>query len=177
MHKKENEYKIKKKVKEKGERNMKKKIGILCFLILLILPSIVMATSENELLKLQEETNQIMQSIQEQKLDESGINAFIYAIFIVVAISMIFEFFVRGYREEVRRRKQEEIPAKEIRIKLLIVYIIHLFVIGALWLICNYALKFTGIYIWFLIAITVYIVEISPLFTIHFRKRKKEENR
>lgn len=153
---------------------MKKKISIVCFMLLLILPNIVMATNENELIQMQEETNRIIESIESQKLEGSAINSFIYAIFIVVGISMIFEFFVRGYREEIRKKKEEGESAKEIRIKLLITYGIHILAVVIMWLICAFALKLTGIYIWFLGAITVYIVEISPLFTIHFRKKKKE---
>lgn len=129
-------------------------------------------STESELIQMQEETNKIIESIEAQKLDEGAINAFIYAIFIVVAISMILEIFVRSYKEQIRNKKDANEPVKNIRIKLLIIYGIHIAALIILWLVCTYALKFTGIYTWFLIAITVYIVEIAPLFTIRFKKKK-----
>lgn len=152
-----------------------KKIGILFLIILFLIPNSIFATSENELLQMQEEANEIIEEIESQKLEESAVNTFVYLIFIVVAVSMLFEFFVRGYREELKRIKENGEPTKEIRIKLLIIYCIHIVAIVILWLINNYLLNITGIYAWFLIAITLYIVEIAPLFTIRIKKRKKEE--
>lgn len=153
---------------------MKKKISILFLILMLIIPSFVMAT-EADIIRMQEETNRIIESIESQKLSEEANNAFIYAIFIVVAVSMIFENFVRKYKDDIKNKKENEESAKDIRIKLMITYLIHMLLIAILWVICTYVLKITGIYIWFLIIITVYVVEISPLFTIKLKKKKKEE--
>lgn len=154
---------------------MKRKISILFLIVLLLIPNFIFATSENQLLQMQEEANEIIGEIESQKLEESAVNTFVYLIFIVVAVSMVFEFFVRGYKNEIKRRKENEESTKEVRIKLLITYCIHIVAIAILWLINNYLLNITGIYGWFLIAITIYIVEIAPLFAIDIKKKNKEE--
>lgn len=153
---------------------MKKKISLLC-LILLLVPTFTFATSEKQLIQMQEETNRIIESIESQKLDPKTTNSFIYAMLAIVAISMIFEFFVRGYKDEIRNKKEQKESTKKIRIKLWITYGIHVLFTIIACLICRYALNITGIYVWFLAIVTIYIVEIAPLFTIHFRKKKKEE--
>ena len=134
-----------------------------------------MTASQNELIQMQEETNRIVESIESQRLDAQSTASFIYALFAVVAISMIFENFVRGYREEKRNKKQAGESVKDIRVKLLATYGIHIVVIIILWAVCKFLLNLTIPYIGFLIAITVYIVEIGPLFAIHLKFKKDKE--
>lgn len=134
-----------------------------------------METTQSQLIQMQEEANRIVESIESQKLDANSATAFIYTLFIIVGISMIFENFVRSYREQKREKKNKEEPIKELRIKLLITYVIHLAFIIVLWLVCQNLIKLTSPYIWFLTAVTLYMVEIGPLFTIHFKKRTKAE--
>lgn len=152
---------------------MKIIISLICLILVSILPTYVKAVSENELVQMQEETNRILESIEEQRLDEEGTSAFVYTFFITVAIAMVFEVFVRSYRKELCDKKEAEGDTKDIRKKLLITYVIHLLTIGITLLICTYVLKFTQMYTWFLILITVYIVEIAPLFSIRFKKKKR----
>ena len=55
--------------------------------------------------------------------------------------------------------------------KLFITYIVHVVAIILFWIISRYLLKLTSPYIWLLIIITVYIVEVAPIFTIHLKKK------
>ena len=131
--------------------------------------------SEEKLIEMQEETNKLVESIESQKLDENAVQSFIYTLFIIVAISMIFEYFVKKYREEKRKKKKAGEPLKETRGKLLIIYGVHILTLLLTWIICEDVLKFTNIYTVVLIAIPVYIVEIAPLFVWHLNLNKKEE--
>lgn len=134
-----------------------------------------MTANQNELIQMQEETNRIIESIESQRLDTNATGTFIYCLFIIVAVSMIFEYFVRAFKEDIRNKKQEGKSPNDIRVKLLITYGIHIASIIILWIVSLNLLNFTSIYTWFLVIITVYIVEIAPLFTIHLKK--KEENK
>ena len=136
-----------------------------------------MNVNPEQMLEMKEEANKIKDTLETQKLDHDGINTFAYALFIIVAISMVFEFFVKSYREEKRNRKLAGKPNNDIKGKLLITYGVHVIVTVIIWLICENLLKLTGVYTGFLIAITIYIVEIAPLFTIHLNLKKKEENK
>ena len=131
--------------------------------------------SEIQTIQMQQETNKIISDIESQKLDSSGTAAFIYALFAIVAISMAFENFVRNYRKQKHDKKKAGEPIGEYRKKLLIAYGIHIVVVLLFWVICKFALKLTTPYIGFLIALTVYIVEISPLFAIYIKFKKEEE--
>ena len=132
--------------------------------------------SEEQAAQMQEEANKIIESIESQKLDQSHSISFVYSLFIIVGISMIFENFVRSYKEEKRKKKELGEPLGDIRKKLLIVYGIHILVISLMWLICGLLLKITSPYIWFLTIVTVYIVEIGPMFTLHLKMKKEEKN-
>ncbi len=129
-----------------------------------------MGVSNEQFQAMEEETRQIVENIQSQKLDEKGLNVFIYAIFIVIIISMIFESLVKSNREKLREVKDNKEIANPIKKKLLIIYSAHLATIAVLWFIYSIFAKLPGIYIWFLIVVTVYIVDIAPLFTWHLRK-------
>ena len=133
--------------------------------------------SEAQLLEMQEETNKIVESLESQKLEGSVAASFIYALFVIVAISMIFEYFVKKYRKEKRDKKKAGEPLREIRGKLLITYGVHIFVLLITWIICSDVLQITDVYSGFLIVVAVYIVEIAPLFTIHLNLNEKEENK
>ena len=153
---------------------MKQKICLLCLLLLLI-PQYVFAMAENQLMQIQEETNRIVQSIESQKIDGQTANSFVYALLAIVAISMIFELFVRNYKREIYEKKDIKEPTKQIRIKLWITYGIHLTILTIFCMICRYLFNITNIYVWFLVVVSIYIVEIAPLFTIHFRKKRDKE--
>lgn len=133
--------------------------------------------SEIQAIQMQQETNKIISDIESQKLDSSGTAVFIYALFAIVAISMVFENFVRNYRKLKHDKKKEGEPVTEYRKKLLITYGIHIVVIILFYIICRFLLKLTTPYIGFLIAITVYIVEISPLFAVYIRFKKEEDKK
>lgn len=123
--------------------------------------------SEQQAIQMQEEASKMIESIESQKLDQAHTISFVYALFVIVGISMVFENFVRSYREEKRKKKEAGEQVGEVRKKLLITYGIHILLIALMWLICSLLLNITSPYIWFLTAVTVYIVEIGPLFTIH----------
>ncbi len=134
-----------------------------------------MTASENELLQMQEETNRIVSEIQSQKLDEAGATRFIYALFILCGISMIFESFVRSYRAKKKEKKRAGEKTGDLTKKLLIVYGVHLLFVVLFCLICAYILGITGPYLWTLCLITVFMVEISPLFALNLKLNKKEK--
>ncbi len=153
---------------------MRKLVVVLCSILFLI-STPVFASNENEIIYMQEEVNKLIENIESQRLDQNTINSFIYSMFVIIAISMIFENFVRSYREKIRIAKKEKLPIKEAYIKLLITYAVHIAITVILSIICYYALNITKIYIWFLVLVTICIVEISPLFTINFLKKNKKE--
>ena len=124
-----------------------------------------------------ENTNDMINSMEGQLLGQEANNRFIYALFVVVGISMIFEYFVRNYKAEIRKRKEEETDYKEIRKKLWIVYGIHVFFMLILSIVVKYALALTNIYVFFLIFVTFYIVEFAPLFSFSFWRKKKGEKK
>ena len=131
-----------------------------------------MVEDQNEIIQMQEE---IIESIQSQKLDGPGAERFIYSLFIVCGISMIFENFIKSYRAKKKEKKRAGESTKELTKKIFIVYLIHLLFIALTCLICAYLVKITGPYIWTLCLISVSMVEIAPLFTIDLNfKRKKE---
>lgn len=133
--------------------------------------------SEQQAIMMQEETNRIVQDIESQKLDNDGTMAFIYALFVIVAISMVFESFVRSYRRQKHDKKKAGEPVKECRKKLLITYLIHIVVVLLFGVICNFLLKLTPPFTGFLIAVSIYIVEIAPLFAIYINFKKEENNK
>lgn len=132
--------------------------------------------SEEQLIEMQEETNRIVESIESQKLKGNEASSFVYALFVIVAISMIFEYFVKKYREEKRNKKKAGESLREVRGKLLITYGIHLFTLLITWIVCYNVLGIPNVYTGFLVAIAVYIVEIAPLFTLHLDLIKKGDN-
>ena len=136
-----------------------------------------MTVTENQIIQMQEETNRIIESIESQKMDSNTANLFIYVLLITVAISMIFEYFVREYRKKKKEKKQNGESTNEIVTKLFITYSIHIITLVILWLICLYLMKFTILYVCCLIAISIYIVGISPLFTFYFKSKKNEKDK
>ena len=131
--------------------------------------------SESQTIQMQEEANKLMSEIESQKLDSNGVASFIYCLFIIVAISMIFESFVRNYKESKRQKRKSEEPTEEFTKKLWITYGIHLVVLILTYLICTYLVGLTTPYTIFLLSISIYIVEIAPKFTLHLDFVKKEE--
>ncbi len=131
--------------------------------------------SESQAIQMQEEANKIMSEIESQKLDSNGVASFIYSFFIIIAISMIFEGFVRSYKESKWKKKKNEEPTEEFTKKLWIVYGIHLIALILMYVICTYLVGITTPYVIFLLCVSIYIVEIAPKFTLHFNFDKKEE--
>ncbi len=129
--------------------------------------------SQEQAIQLQEEANKIVQEIESQKLDDNGVQVFIWALFAIVAISMIFESFVKGYKEIIYDKKKAKESRKEPRKKLLITYGIHILFLVISWVICTFALKLTTPYVFFLLLVSFFMVEIAPLFTIHIRLKKE----
>ena len=152
---------------------MKKIVSI--FILLVILNTVSFATDEVE--QMQQQTNQMINSIEMQVLDKEANNRFVYAMFIVVGISMIFEYFVKNYKYEIRNKKEEGNEYKDVRKKLWIVYGIHFIFMLILGFVLKNILAFTDIYVIFLLVVTFYIVEFAPLFNFSFWKKKKEEKR
>lgn len=159
---------------------MKKLVSILIMLVILLVGNISLATNEilsnkltQEELEMQSQTNAILNSIESQVLDKEGNTRFVYALFAVVGISMIFEYLVRNYKTEIRKRKEEKEDYKEVRKKLWIVYGIHVAFMVILALIVKYALALTDIYVFFLIIVTFYVVEFAPLFSFSFWRKKR----
>ena len=149
---------------------MKKVVSLLIILAIIFTSTTIYAsnvTSEAE--QMQEEANEMLTSIESQVLDEEGNTAFIYALFILIGISMIFEYFVRNYREEIRTRKDNNKEYKNIRKKLWIVYGIHIIFAIIFAFVVKFIVHLTDIYVYFLLLGTVYVVEIAPLFTFHFK--------
>lgn len=161
---------------------MKKLVSIFIMLVILLTGNISLATNEilnnkimQEELQMQVQTNEILNSIESQALDKEANNRLVYTLFVVVGISMVFEYLVKNYKTEIRKRKEDDKEYKDIRKKLWIVYGIHIAFMLILALISKYALAFTDIYVFFLIIVTFYVVEFAPLFSFSFRKKKKEE--
>lgn len=159
---------------------MKKLVSILIMLVILLVGNISLATNEilsnkqtQEELEMQSQTNAMLNSIESQVLDKEGNTRFVYALFVVVGISMIFEYLVRNYKTEIRKRKEEKEDYKELRKKLWIVYGIHVAFMIVLALIVKYALALTDIYVFFLIIVTFYVVEFAPLFSFSFWRKKR----
>jgi len=122
-----------------------------------------------------ENTNEILNTIGQQEITGEALNGFVYALFIVVGISMVFEYFVRNYKTEIRKRKEEEKDYKYVRRRLWLVYGIHFVFMVILGLITKFAMQLTDIYVIFLLIVTFYVVEFAPLFNFTFWKKKKEE--
>ncbi len=68
--------------------------------------------SEQQAIQMQEEANRIVESIESQRLDKPHSISFVYALFVVVGISMVFENFVRGYKEQKRKKKEAGEPVR-----------------------------------------------------------------
>lgn len=136
-----------------------------------------MLEETNEIINSEEarQTNEILNSLEQQVQDREDNGKFVYAVFIVVGLSMIFEYFVRNYKTEIQRRKEEEKEYKDIRKKLYLTYALHLVFMIALGLIVKFMVGLADVYTVFLLMVTFYIVEFAPLFNFHFRKHKKEE--
>ena len=129
--------------------------------------------TEAQAIQMQEETNRIVNEIESQKLDNQEISTFIYAFFIVVAISMVFEGFVKSYRESIHDKKKENKTVSTERKKLLIIYFAHILLTIIMWAICKFAIGLPTPYLGFLIGVTVYMVEIAPLFTVYIKLKKE----
>lgn len=149
---------------------MRKIVSVLVILVIMFTSSIVCASNvTNEAEQMQEEANKILTSIESQVLDEKGNTVFVYTLFILIGISMVFEYFVRTYKEQIRTRKDNNEEYKDIRKKLWIVYGTHIVFTIIFSLIVKFVIHLTDIYVYFLILGTIYVVEIAPLFTIHFK--------
>ena len=149
---------------------MRKAVTVLITLVIMLTSSTIYASNiTNESEQMQEEANRILTSIESQVLDEKGNTTFVYTLFILIGISIIFEYFVRTYKEQIRTRKDNNEEYKSIRKKLWIVYGIHIIFTVIFSLIAKYAVHLTDIYVYFLALGTVYVVEIAPLFTLHFK--------
>ena len=132
--------------------------------------------SETQAIQMQEETNRIVQEIESQKLDNDAAASFIYALFAVVAISMVIESFVKNYKDKIYEKKRAGQKYSAERKKLWITYLIHIPVLLLIWCICSFLLNISSPYVGFLIIVSIFMVEIAPLFTIHlnFKKEIKE---
>lgn len=149
---------------------MKKFVYILIIMVMLII-SCTNVFATNEEIQMQEQTNKILNDIKSQTMDSNGNIKFVYALFIVVGISMIFEYFVKEYRYEIRENKD----CKKTKKKLWITYGIHAIFMIILTLVLKFIVKLTDVYVIFLVIATFYVVEFAPLFSFTFRKKKKEE--
>ena len=136
---------------------MRKLVVVLCSILFLI-STPVFASNENEIIYMQEEGNKLIENIESQRLDQNTINSFIQSMFVIIAISMIFENFVRSYREKIRIAKKEKLAIKEAYIKLLITQAVHIAITVILSRICYCGLNITKIYISFLVLVTICIV-------------------
>ena len=130
-------------------------------------------TSEAQAIQMQEETNRIIQEIESQKLSNDVANTFIYALFVIVAISMIFEEVVKSFKQKIHEKKKQGEKDTTSKKRLWITYLIHIPVLVLIWVICKYALGFTDPYVGFLIFVSIFMVEIAPLFTIYINFKKE----
>ena len=99
----------------------------------------------------------------------------IYAFLIVVAISMIFEHFVKEVKEEIRKKKDDGEDVKEARKRMYKILGIHAGVLLLGFIIFAFILKFSSMERWFLVGTSIYVVWISTI-RIRFFKRKKQKN-
>ena len=155
------------------------KIIFICFLLSVICMPVAKATNlnvtaEEQRVEIESKMNEITESMQG---GESNSNAYIYMVISTVAISMVFEYFVKKYKFQIREKKfNGEKPTKQ-RKQLYAILGIHIVVMIILLIICKFALKLNDIFTGFIIFITIYIVWIGTT-KILFRNsefKKKEE--
>ena len=126
---------------------------------------------ENEFLY---KTNEIAKDIDSQTQTVEGNSKLINTLFVVVGISMVFEYFVRKYRIEIKEFKENSKDYKPTRKKLLITYGIHIIFTFILALVVRFALNMSEVFMWGFVFITVYVVEIETLFNFTFKNKKKK---
>ena len=152
---------------------MKKLVSILIIMVMLIIPCEAVLATNNEEEQMQAQANEILSSIEAQTMDNEANARFVYALFIVVGISMVFEYFVRGYKAEIREKKEKGESCVTTRKKLWITYGIHAIFMLILAIVLKFIVALTDVYVIFLVIATFYVVEFAPLFSFSFWKKKK----
>lgn len=126
--------------------------------------------------QLQQETNEIMNIIEEQKSNPEAINSLIIGLFVIIIISMIFESIVKGFKYAIKEKNQKDENTTELRKKLWITYGIHIVVILIIFFICKYAVKIIDLYNFFFILVSICMVEIGPFLQIRMKKKNRRRN-
>ena len=127
---------------------------------------------ENEILY---QTSEVMEEITSQTQTAEGNSKLINTLFVLVGISMVFEYFVRKYKIKIKEEKQENKDYKQTRKKLWIVYGIHFAFTVIFALIVRFVLKMPDVFMWGYVFITIYVVEIETLFNFSFKRKKQKE--
>ena len=156
-----------------------RKIIIIYFVIIafLIIPHHVQATNTNMIQEqLQQETNEIMGILEEQKNNQQATNSLIIELFTVVIISMIFENIVKTFKYTIKEKNQKEEETKELKKKLWITYGIHGIILLIFFLVCKFALKVIDLYNLFFVLISVCMVEIGPFLQIRMKKKNRRKD-
>lgn len=156
-----------------------RKIIIIYFVIIvfLIIPHHVQATNTNMIQEqLQQETNEIMGILEEQKNNQQATNSLIIELFTAVIISMIFENIVKTFKYTIKEKNQKEEETKELKKKLWITYGIHGIILLIFFLVCKFALKVIDLYNLFFVLISVCMVEIGPFLQIRMKKKNRRKD-
>lgn len=150
---------------------------LVLFFTILMIPYHAQAVDANILeSQLQQETNEIINMLEEQKSNPQAINSLIVGLFVVVIISMIFENIVRGFKYAIKEKNQNDENTTELRKKLWITYGVHIVIILILFLICKYIVKMLDLYNMFFILVSVCMVEVGPFLQIRMKKKKRRDD-
>ena len=126
--------------------------------------------------QLQQETNEIMGILEEQKNNQQATNSLIIELFTAVIISMIFENIVKTFKYTIKEKNQKEEETKELKKKLWITYGIHGIILLIFFLVCKFALKVIDLYNLFFVLISVCMVEIGPFLQIRMKKKNRRKD-
>ncbi len=149
---------------------------LLIICILILIPNAAHATNVNMLEEqYRQEANKILSVIEEQKNDVNMTNNLIIALFVTVIISMIFEYFVKFFKYDIKEKNEKEEETKHVRKKLWITYGIHIFALLIMYLIYKYIVKLSDMYTFLLLIISICNVEISPFLQIRMGKKTNEK--
>ena len=149
---------------------------LLIICILVLIPNFAHATNVNMLEEqYRQEANKILSVIEEQKKDTQMNNKFIVALISIVIISMIFENFVKYFKYDIKEKNENEEETIDIRKKLWITYGIHFLGLFIIFIVCKYIVKFSDMYTYVLLIISICNVEIGPFLQIRMGKNKKEK--